>query len=212
MKNNKVTSVIKNGLFNENPVFRLFLGMCPTLAITTTAENGLGMGLATTFVLIFSNMVISMLRKIIPDKVRIPSYIVVIATFVSITDLLIKAYFPALSKSLGIFIPLIVVNCVIFARAESFASKNGVFLSIVDGFSMGIGFTLALTLLASIREIIGKGEIFGIAIMPEAYQPMSIVVSPAGGFIMLGLLLLIINSIQRYFENRNKKNNKEVKA
>lgn len=202
MKNNRLMKVFTNGLVNENPTFRLLLGMCPTLAITKAASSGLGMGLATTFVLVFSNLVVSLLRNIIPEKVRIPSFVVVIATFVTIIDLLIKAFLPALSSTLGIYIPLIVVNCIIFARAESFASKNPVLPSIADGLGMGLGFTLALVMLSSVREIIGTGCWFGMQIMPEGYQPMAIATSPSGGFIFLGLLLLAVNAFMQYTERR----------
>lgn len=195
MKKKSLLSVFMNGILNENPTFRLLLGMCPTLAVSTAASQGLGMGLSTTFVLVFANLVISALRKIIPDRVRIPSYIVVIATFVTIIDLVIKAFLPALSSSLGIYIPLIVVNCIIFARAESFASKNDVLPSIVDGLGMGLGFTASLTLLSAVREIIGSGKLFGAQVMPAAYKPMAIVVSPAGGFIVLGIMILIVNAV-----------------
>lgn len=210
MKNNRMIKVFTNGLLNENPTFRLLLGMCPTLAITKAASAGLGMGLATTFVLVFSNMVVSMLRNIIPDKVRIPSYVVVIATFVTIIDLLIKAFLPALSSSLGIYIPLIVVNCIIFARAESFASKNTVLLSLADGLGMGLGFTGALVLLSSVREIIGTGEWFGMQVMPEGYQPMAIATSPAGGFLFLGLLLIVVNAVVAYLERRKAQKEAEI--
>lgn len=199
-----IRQVFMNGIMNENPTFRLLLGMCPTLAISTAASSGVGMGLATTFVLVFSNIVISLLRKIIPDRVRIPSFIVVIATFVTIIDLIIKAFLPSMSSTLGIYIPLIVVNCIIFARAEAFAFKNPVLPSLVDGLGMGLGFTLSLTLLASIREIIGSGKWFGMQVMPEAYKPMSIIISPSGGFITLGILLLIVNALIKYFEKRKK--------
>lgn len=195
MKKKSLLSVFMNGILNENPTFRLLLGMCPTLAVSAAASQGLGMGLSTTFVLVFANLVISALRKIIPDRVRIPSYIVVIATFVTIIDLVIKAFLPALSSSLGIYIPLIVVNCIIFARAESFASKNDVLPSIVDGLGMGLGFTASLTLLSAVREIIGSGKLFGAQVMPAAYKPMAIVVSPAGGFIVLGIMILIVNAV-----------------
>ena len=158
MKNKSLFHVFTNGLLNENPTFRLLLGMCPTLAISTAASSGVGMGLATTFVLVFSNMVISMLRHIIPERVRIPGFIVVIATFVTIIDLIIKAFLPSMSDTLGIYIPLIVVNCIIFARAESFAFKNPVLPSAFDGLGMGLGFTCSLTLLSSVREIIGSGK------------------------------------------------------
>ncbi|MBR4068235.1 MAG: electron transport complex subunit E [Clostridia bacterium] len=210
MKNNRLIKVFTNGLLNENPTFRLLLGMCPTLAITKAASSGLGMGLATTFVLVFSNMVVSMLRNIIPDKVRIPAYVVVIATFVTIIDLMIKAFLPALSSTLGIYIPLIVVNCIIFARAESFASKNPVLPSIADGLGMGLGFTGALVLLSSVREIIGTGAWFGVQIMPEGYQPMAIATSPAGGFLFLGILLLLVNAAVQYIERRKAQKEEEI--
>ncbi len=210
MKNNRIVKVFMNGLLNENPTFRLLLGMCPTLAITQAASNGLGMGLATTFVLVFSNLVVSMLRNIIPEKVRIPSYVVVIATFVTIIDLMIKAFLPSLSSTLGIYIPLIVVNCIIFARAESFASKNPVIPSIADGLGMGLGFTLALTLLSSVREIIGTGTWFGMQMMPEGYQPMAIATSPSGGFIFLGLLLLVVNAVVQNLERRKAEKEEEL--
>ncbi len=210
MKNNRLIKVFTNGLINENPTFRLVLGMCPTLAITKAASSGLGMGLATTFVLVFSNMAISLLRNIIPEKVRIPSFVVVIATFVTIIDLLIKAFMPALSNTLGIYIPLIVVNCIIFARAESFAFKNPVLPSIADGLGMGLGFTAALVLLSSVREIIGTGAWFGMQVMPEGYQPMGIAVSPSGGFIFLGLLLLLVNAAMKYMERRKAEKEAEI--
>ena len=210
MKNNRIVKVFMNGLLNENPTFRLLLGMCPTLAITKAASSGLGMGLATTFVLVFSNLVVSLLRNIIPEKVRIPSYVVVIATFVTIIDLMIKAFLPALSSTLGIYIPLIVVNCIIFARAESFASKNPVLPSIADGLGMGLGFTLALVMLSSVREIIGTGCWFGMQIMPEGYQPMAIATSPSGGFLFLGLLLLAVNAFVQYTERRKAEKEEEI--
>ena len=209
MKKKSLAQVFFNGILNENPTFRLLLGMCPTLAISTAAASGVGMGLATTFVLVFSNMVISLLRNIIPEKVRIPSFVVVIATFVTIIDLIIKAFLPSLSSTLGIYIPLIVVNCIIFARAESFAFKNPVLPSIFDGLGMGLGFTCSLTILASVREIIGSGKWFGLQIMPEAYKPMAMIVSPAGGFIMLGVMILIVNALVKIFEKRKQAKAKE---
>jgi len=202
MKKKSLGQVFMNGILNENPTFRLLLGMCPTLAVSTAASQGLGMGLSTTFVLVFSNLVISLLRKVIPDKVRIPSFVVVIATFVTIIDLIIKAFLPSLSSSLGIYIPLIVVNCIIFARAESFAFKNPVVPSIFDGLGMGLGFTLSMVLLSSVREIIGSGTWFGMQIMPAGYKPMSIIVSPAGGFITLGVLILIVNALVKAYGKR----------
>ena len=189
-------STFLNGLIWENPTFTLMLGMCPTLAITTAASNGIGMGLATTFVLVCSNLFISLLRKVIPDKVRIPAFIVVIASFVTILEMLLKAYIPALSESLGMYIPLIVVNCIIFARAEAFAFKNGPVLSLADGLGMGLGFTAAITILSAIRELFGNGTIFGAQIMPEAYQPMGIMLNVPGGFVTLGLLLALVNAIK----------------
>ena len=189
-------SVFMNGLIFENPIFSLMLGMCPTLGITTAGSNGLGMGLATTAVLVCSNLFISLLRKFIPEKVRIPSFIVIIASFVTIIDLMMKAYLPDLSKSLGMYIPLIVVNCIIFARAESFAFKNPPVLSIADGLGMGLGFTFAITLLSVIRECIGNGTIFGATVMPASYQPMAIMLQVPGGFVTLGLLLALVNAIK----------------
>ena len=207
MKKQSLFHVFTNGLLNENPTFRLLLGMCPTLAVSTAASQGVGMGLATTFVLVFSNMVISLLRKAIPERVRIPSFVVVIATFVTIIDLIIKAFLPSMSDSLGIYIPLIVVNCIIFARAEAFAFKNPVIPSMFDGLGMGLGFTASLTLLSSVREIIGSGKWFGMQVMPAAYKPMSIITSPSGGFLTLGLLLLIVNAVVKYIGKR-----KQMKA
>ena len=187
--------IFKNGLLDENPTFRMVLGTCPTLAITTAASNGIGMGLAATFVLVFSNLVISLLRKMIPDEIRIPAFIVVIATFVTIVQLVIKAYLPALDESLGLFIPLIVVNCIIFARAESFAFKNPPLPSIADGLGMGLGFTWAITFISSVREICGAGTWFGMQVMPESYVPMGILVRPAGGFIVFGLAIVLMNAV-----------------
>ncbi len=196
-KNSKPTflSVFLNGLIWENPTFTLMLGMCPTLAITIAGSNGLGMGLATTAVLVCSNLLISILRNVIPDKVRIPAFIVVIASFVTMIDLLLKAYFPELSASLGMYIPLIVVNCIIFARAESFAFKNPPVLSIADGLGMGLGFTFAITLLSCIREVIGTGKLFGAVVMSASYQPMAIMTQVPGGFVTLGILLILVNPL-----------------
>jgi electron transport complex protein RnfE len=184
------------GFWSENPVFRLVLGLCPTLAVTTSAENGLGMGLATTFVLVFSNLVISSIRKFIPKKVRIPAYIVTIATFVTIVDLVMNGYFHALHKSLGLFIPLIVVNCIILGRAEAFASKNPVGVSIIDGFGMGFGFTISLIVLGAIREVIGNGTIFDISIFGAGYVPLLLMILPPGAFIVLGVLLGLMNKAE----------------
>ena len=190
-------SVFLNGLIWENPTFTLMLGMCPTLAITTAASNGIGMGLATTFVLVCSNLFISLLRNIIPEKVRIPAFIVVIASFVTILEMLLKAYLPDLSESLGMYIPLIVVNCIIFARAEAFAFKNDPVSSVADGLGMGLGFTCAITILSCIREVLGSGTVFGMQVMPEAYQPMGIMLNVPGGFVTLGLLLALVNAIKK---------------
>ena len=194
-----------NGLIWENPVFTLMLGMCPTLAITTAGSNGVGMGLATTAVLVCSNLFISLLRNFIPEKVRIPSFIVVIASFVTMIDLFMKAYLPDLSASLGMYIPLIVVNCIIFARAESFAFKNPPMLSIADGLGMGLGFTFAITLLSIIRELIGNGTFFGMNVMPASYQPMAIMLQVPGGFVTLGLLLVAVNALRKMAEKKSAK-------
>ncbi len=202
-------SIFFNGVVTENPTFRLVLGMCPTLAISTAVSQGIGMGLATTFVLVFSNLVISLLRNTIPEKVRIPSFVVVIATFVTIVDLLMKAYVPSLSQSLGVYIPLIVVNCIIFARAESFAFKNPPLASLADGLGMGLGFTLAISLLSAVREVIGSGTFLGVQVMPASYHPMAIVVRPPGGFVMLGLLLLTVNAIVKAVDKRKLAKSKE---
>ena len=205
----KLSAVFMNGILNENPTFRLLLGMCPTLAISTAVTQGIGMGLATTFVLVFSNLVISLLRNVIPEKVRIPSFVVVIATFVTIVDLMLKAFIPSLSQSLGLYIPLIVVNCIIFARAESFAFKNTPLRSLADGLGMGMGFTLGITLLSAVREIIGSGTFLGVQVMPASYHPMAIVIRPPGGFIMLGLLLLVVNASVKAIEKRRLAKSKE---
>ena len=191
----ELRKIFMNGIIDENPTFRMVLGMCPTLAITTAASNGIGMGLATTFVLVFSNLVISLLRKSIPDQIRIPAFIVVIATFVTIVQLIIKAFLPALDASLGVFIPLIVVNCIIFGRAESFAFKNKPIPSLVDGLGMDLGFTIAITMISSIRELFGAGTLFGAQVMPVNYMPMDLLVKPAGGFIVLGLMMALMNKI-----------------
>ncbi len=183
------------GLWQEIPPFRLVLGLCPTLAVTTAAKNGLGMGLATTFVLVGSNIIVSMLRNIIPSKVRIASYIVIIASFVVIVELLMQAYFYPLYKVLGIFIPLIVVNCIVLGRAEAFASKNGVTLSLADGLGIGLGFTLALTFLGAIREILGNGTFFGHSIMGASFEPLSFLIKAPGAFLCLGVILALMNVI-----------------
>ena len=204
-KKQNFLSVFLNGLIFENPTFTLMLGMCPTLAITTAGSNGVGMGLATTAVLVCSNLFISLLRNFIPEKVRIPSFIVVIASFVTMIDLFMKAYLPDLSASLGMYIPLIVVNCIIFARAESFAFKNPPVLSIADGLGMGLGFTFAITLLSVIREVIGNGTFFGATVMPAGYQPMAIMLQVPGGFVTLGLLLVAVNALRKMAEKKSAK-------
>jgi electron transport complex protein RnfE len=184
------------GFWSENPIFRLVLGLCPTLAVTTSAENGLGMGLASTFVLVCSNIVISSIRKFIPKKVRIPAFIVTIATFVTIVDLVMNGYFHALHKSLGLFIPLIVVNCVILGRAEAFASKNPLWVSLIDGIGMGLGFTISLIVIGAIREVLGNGTIFNISIFGEGYLPLLLMILPPGAFIVLGVLLGLMNKAE----------------
>ncbi|MBQ3105130.1 MAG: electron transport complex subunit E [Lachnospiraceae bacterium] len=193
-----------NGLFRENPTLVLMLGMCPTLAVTTSAVNGVGMGLTTTAVLVLSNALISMLRNIIPDKVRIPAFIVVIATFVTVVELLLEGFLPALYDALGIYIPLIVVNCIILGRAEAYASKAAVIPSIFDGFGMGLGFTLALTCIGSIRELIGMGEVFGYRVMPASYVPFSIFVLAPGAFFVLAILTAIQNKVKIAGEKKGK--------
>ena len=192
----KIGTIAKNGLIKENPTFVLVLGMCPTLGVTTSAINGMGMGLATTFVLMMSNLVISCLKSVIPDKVRIPAFIVIIATFVTMLAMVMEAYVPSLFEALGLFIPLIVVNCIVLARAESFASKNNPFYSLMDGLFMGLGFTLALTLLGLLREVLGSGSAFGMKFI-EGDAMLLFVLAP-GGFIGLGLLSAIVN----YFRNK----------
>lgn len=185
-----------NGLLKENPTFVLVLGTCPTLAVTTAAFNGIGMGAATTFVLVFSNMFIAMLKNYIPDKVRIAAFIVVIATFVTIVDLVMKAFVPDIYKTLGIFIPLIVVNCIILGRAEAFAQKNDVKSSILDGLGMGLGFTLAITLMGSIRELLGNGSIFNIPVVAENSKTMLLFILPPGAFLTYGYLIAIFNRVK----------------
>lgn len=194
--------VFSNGLLKENPSLRLVLGTCPTLAVTTLAVNGLGMGLAATFVLVCSNIAISALRKIIPDKVRLPAYITVIATFVTVLQMLVKAFVPALDSALGIFLPLIVVNCIILGRAEAFAAKNTVPLAIADGLGMGLGFTMSLTFLGSIREVFGAGTLFGTPVMWEGFRPFSVMVEAPGAFLCLGLILAAMNLINRWQAKR----------
>ncbi|MCL1819788.1 MAG: electron transport complex subunit E [Oscillospiraceae bacterium] len=189
---------LKNGLIYQNPVLVLLLGMCPAIAISTSIFNGLGMGLCTTFVLFFSNITISALRKVIPENVRIASYIVIIATLVTVVDLLLQAYMPALSRSLGLFIPLIVVNCAVLARAESFANKNTVLASAIDGLSMGLGFTAALLAMSAIREILGAGMLMGRNIFPSGFQPVQLMTLAPGGFITLGCII----ALKQWMSNR----------
>ncbi len=184
------------GIWKENAVFKLLLGMCPVLAVTTSAENALGMGLATTFVLVCSNIVVSLLRKLIPSKVRIPAFIIIIASFVTVVQLSMEAWVYDLYQALGIFIPLIVVNCLILGRAEAFASKNGTIKAIFDGFGMGLGFTLGLFILGAVRELFGAGEILGFSIFGGGYQPVLLMILPPGAFITLGLLLAGMNRIE----------------
>ena len=188
--------VLTNGIFKENPTFALLLGMCPTLGGTTSAINGMGMGLATAFVLVMSNLVISLVTNIIPDKIRIPSFIVIIAAFVTVVDMCMAAYLPSLHESLGLFIPLIVVNCIVLGRAEAFAAKNNALASMFDGIGMGLGFTIALTLLGAVREFLGTGKIFDLTILPEEYGMLVFVLAP-GAFIALGYLIALINSFKK---------------
>ena len=185
-----------NGIVKENPTFVLLLGMCPTLATTTSAVNGMSMGLATMFVLICSNLVISLIKNLTPDMVRIPVFVVVIASFVTILQMCLEAYLPSINKSLGIFIPLIVVNCIILGRAEAFACKNNPIASVFDGIGIGIGFTLALTILGMVRELLGAGSLFGLVIMPETYNVLLFVLPP-GAFITLGFLIAIVNKLKK---------------
>ena len=192
MSNNSKLKILTNGFLNENPVLRLVLGTCPTLAVTSMASNGIGMGIAATFVLFCSNIAISALRKVIPDKVRLPAYITVIATFVTIVQMLVKAFFPELDASLGVFLPLIVVNCIILGRAEMFASKHGVVDSAIDGLGMGLGFTLTLVVMSTIREVLGSGSWYGFQIIPESIDRFTFMTTPAGGFFTFGLLMALV--------------------
>ncbi|MEZ7872412.1 MAG: electron transport complex subunit E [Eubacteriales bacterium] len=209
-KNNQLRGVFVNGIFNENPVFRLVLGTCPVIAVTTSVTNAIGMGMAATLVLLGSNLVISALRSFIPNKVRIPAYMVVISTFVTIIQLLMQAFVPALYEALGIFLPLIVVNCIILARAEAFAGKNAVMPSIADGIGMGIGFTFALILISAVREFFGTGSIMGFQLMGASFEPVLLFILAPGGFLVFGLLLGIINAIVD--KRKANKESKEVKA
>ena len=207
---NKYTERLYNGIVKENPTFVMMLGMCPTLAVTTSAINGLGMGLSTTVVLVLSNMLISMLRKIIPDSVRMPAFIVVVASFVTMVQFILQGFVPSLYNSLGVFIPLIVVNCIILGRAESYASKNPVLPSIFDGIGMGLGFTFGLTCISIVRELIGAGEIFGIQVMPNAYEPVTIFILAPGAFLVLAFVVAARSVIMKKMEEKGKK--VEVKA
>jgi Na+-translocating ferredoxin:NAD+ oxidoreductase subunit E len=191
---NSLKELIK-GLVHENPTFVLMLGLCPTLAVSISLINGLGMGVAATFVIVFSNILIAVLKDVIPDKVRIPCYIVVIATFVTITELVMKAYFPPLNRALGIYVPLIVVNCIVLGRAEAFASKNKILNSLMDGIGMGIGFTLALLLISGIRELLGSGKLFGYNVF-DKFEPMLIIAMPSGALLVIGLLLGLFNFLK----------------
>ncbi|MDO5036081.1 MAG: electron transport complex subunit E [Porphyromonas sp.] len=190
----KRLKIFLNGIITENPSLVLLLGMCPALGTTTSASNGMGMGLATTFVLLCSNIVISTIKNLIPDKVRIPAYIVVIATFTTVVQMLVQAFLPPLYEALGIFLPLIVVNCIVLGRAESFAAKNGVVDSAIDGLGMGLGFTLALTIVGAVRELLGAGSIFGLELFPSDYGALAFVLAP-GAFIALGFIIAIKNNI-----------------
>ncbi len=193
----RVSEIVKNGVILDNPVFVQAVGMCPTLAVTTSAENGIGMGLATTAVLMCSNLIISLIRKLVPDKVRIPCFIIVIATFVTLIQFVLQAFLPDLNKSLGIFIPLIVVNCLVLARAEAFASKNNPVLSLIDGISMGLGFTIALFVIGAIRELLGDGAILGVTLLGESIPRTLIMILPPGAFITLGFLMALLNFLRR---------------
>ena len=206
MSNSKL-NILTKGFFKENPTLILVLGCCPTLAVTTSVTNALGMGAATTFVLLMSNMLISALKNVIPDKVRIPSYIVIIATFVSMIDLLIQGFLPSLSASLGVFIPLIVVNCIVLGRAEAFANKNTVFDSLLDGLGMGIGFTIALTLIGGIREILGSGSFLGFQLIPAEYNMLIFVLAP-GAFLVFGFVMAAV----RYIVNKREEKKKHCAA
>ena len=196
MRENSPAERLYNGIIKENPTFVLVLGMCPTLAVTTAAINGIGMGLTTTVVLMMSNLFITLLRNIIPDKVRMPAYIVIVASFVTVVQLLLEGFIPSLYDSLGIYIPLIVVNCIILGRAESFASKNTPVASIFDGIGMGLGFTLSITILAAFRELIGAGTVFGFQVMPGAYEPATIFILAPGAFFVLAFLAALRARIQ----------------
>ena len=194
---NRCIERLYNGIIKENPTFVLMLGMCPTLAVTSSAINGLGMGLSTTVVLVLSNMLISAFRKVIPDGVRMPAYIVIVASLVTVVQFIMQAYTPSLSESLGVYIPLIVVNCIILGRAEAYAGKHGPIPSLFDGIGMGLGFTVGLTLIGMFRELIGAGTLFGIQVMPSAYEPVNIFIMAPGAFLVLAMLVAVQNRIKR---------------
>lgn len=204
---NRCTERLYNGLIKENPTFVLMLGMCPTLAVTTSAINGIGMGLSTTVVLVLSNMLISMLRKIIPDSVRMPAFIVVVASFVTIVQFLLEGFVPSLYDSLGLYIPLIVVNCIILGRAESYASKNPVLPSVFDGIGMGLGFTVGLTSIGIVRELIGSGKIFNFQVLPDTYEPITIFILAPGAFFVLAGLTALQNKIKNRAQKKGKRVN-----
>ena len=196
MASRSITTEFMKGVVRDNPVFVQVLGMCPTLAVTTSVVNGIGMGLATTFVLLFSALIASLIKGIVPNEVRIPVYAVVIATFVTIADLVLKAFFPPLSESLGPYVPLIVVNCIIMGRVEAFATRNGPGISIVDALGMGAGFTISLTVLGAVREILGSGAFLGIQLFGEGFTPLLVMILPAGAFLTLGILMAVFNAVK----------------
>jgi len=193
-----------NGILRENPILRLMIGLCPTLAVSTSLVNSVGMGLATTFVLVFSNFVVSLVRKLTPNQIRIPIFIVIVSTFVTLIDYLMLAYLPELHKSLGVFVPLIVVNCIILGRAESFAYKNDVVLSSIDGLGMGLGFTLTISIIGAIREVLGNGTIFGYGLFGASFDPAIIMILPPGAFITIGFLMAALNALTRKSEGADK--------
>lgn len=205
MASKKYARQFVSGIIDNNPTLVQLLGMCPTLATSTSLENAIGMGLAATAVLAASNVVISLLRKLIPQKIRIAAYVVIIASFVTVIDLLMQAYLPSLSKSLGLYIPLIVVNCIILARAEAFASKNSVLPSFIDGISMGVGFTLALSAIAVVREILGNGTIYGISLFGASFQPAAIMIMAPGGFLTLGLIIALVQKLRQRAEGKERR-------
>ena len=204
---NKYVERLYNGVIKENPTFVLMLGMCPTLAVTSSAINGLGMGLSTLVVLVFSNLLISLFRKVIPNGVRMPAYIVIVASLVTVVQFLMQAYLPSLSKALGVYIPLIVVNCIILGRAESYASKNPVFPSLFDGIGMGLGFTIGLTCIGIVRELIGAGTVFGFQVMPSSYEPITIFILAPGAFLVLSMLTAIQNKVRIEAAKKGKETN-----